>query len=544
MNRIIIFIMLFVSQLSFGNDITIKKPATRPVMGEAFAVDFIIKTDSNQEPTIEFDTFGLDLISKSPGSYTSRTTYINGKYTSESTMRYTYEFIAPKSGFAYLRNIRVESNGKVNKHPSIQFNVLKEAQRTANIFARAELDKERAYVGESVIVRYYLYNKTINPINSSDIKKFPKLDKLLKRYHQEKVSTEQVRIKGELYSRRVIYTAQVFAENPGIYKIDPIAFRVGYSKRGSSFGNFGFGLRLGQSMTKTVRSKPVELDILPLPTENKPASFRGLVGNHTFKLQMNKNKFIVNEPIEIKLEVVGQGALELFEAPLILKDPSLEEFEKNSDFSMNADFTAKKSFNYTYLARDGLKLGKTNIKFSYFDIESAKYVEKEIPLESIIVAGSTGFKKSEKVDNKQVSKTTVSTSTEIEKFVFAPIYKSMSTFVYNAKYIAYISLLLSLFYIIWIVFGRITTRKEKEIPLLEEISKNGINYASLHKFICSKQTENTMEEVVKSLSLDSKTEQYFLKLIEKVTLNYKEDKDNTRLKINKKYFLKVYEKIN
>ena len=67
-----------------------------------------------------------------------------------------------------------------------------------------------AFVGESILVRYYLYNRVT--VNTTDIKKFPKLNKFLKRYHQERMVAEKVRYNGEIYTRRVLYTAQLLLE--------------------------------------------------------------------------------------------------------------------------------------------------------------------------------------------------------------------------------------------------------------------------------------------------------------------------------------------
>ena len=55
--------------------------------------------------------------------------------------------------------------------------VLKTARRAKDIMAIAIADKESAFVGESIIVRYYLYNKI--QVNTTDIKRFPKLSKFL-----------------------------------------------------------------------------------------------------------------------------------------------------------------------------------------------------------------------------------------------------------------------------------------------------------------------------------------------------------------------------
>ena len=81
--------------------------------------------------------------------------------------------------------------------------------------------------------------------------------------------------------------------------------------------NSGFGFGNQRFKNKDLSSPMVEIEVLPLPTEGVPSSFTGLVGEHEFNLSVPKTKYLVNEPIEIKLEVKGKGALENLDAPAI-----------------------------------------------------------------------------------------------------------------------------------------------------------------------------------------------------------------------------------
>ena len=113
--------------------------------------------------------------------------------------------------------------------------------------------------------------------------------------------------------------------------IDPISLNITYSDRSSRYQNrFGFGLQLGRTKKRSIRSKQIKLDIQPLPVEGMPKNFTGLVGKHNFQLKTNKTKYLANEPIEFQLVVAGEGALEVFDAPALLNHPLVEEFETNS----------------------------------------------------------------------------------------------------------------------------------------------------------------------------------------------------------------------
>jgi len=62
------------------------------------------------------------------------------------------------------------------------------------------------------------------------------------------------------------------------------------------YGGFGFGAQ--RFKNKDLASPRIEVEVLPLPAENVPAGFTGMVGEHEFSLVMPKSKFLVNEPIE------------------------------------------------------------------------------------------------------------------------------------------------------------------------------------------------------------------------------------------------------
>jgi hypothetical protein len=158
------------------------------------------------------------------------------------------------------------------------------------------------------------------------------------------------------------------------------------SRPGDPFSAFGMSR---ESRQKTLSSEIVKLSVRPLPEEGKPANFTGLVGKHEFELQQNSSRLIVNEPLELKLTITGGGALENMEAPSILKNPDLEEFESNGDLKIqNADL-ATKVFEYTFLPKSNLTLPATSVTLSYFDPGSMKYVPVPLAIREIVVAGGS-----------------------------------------------------------------------------------------------------------------------------------------------------------
>src|SRR5690606_23948591 len=225
-----------------------------------------------------------------------------------------YELQADNYGVKFLRDIRVKVDGAEVTHPMVSFEVLKEPQVKPEVFVMADVPKTDLFVGEGIVVRYYLYSKV--SVSNLDIKKYPKLNRFLKRYLQEPDRSERVEVDGDLYIRNLIYAAKLFPEKAGSLKIDPISLSVTYSRtnRNDPFNVFASPRDM---RTRTISSEVINLNVLPWPTP-VPENFTGLVGKHDFSLNMNQTKLVVNQPLEITLSVSGPGALENFEAPKVL----------------------------------------------------------------------------------------------------------------------------------------------------------------------------------------------------------------------------------
>jgi hypothetical protein len=545
MKFLIIFLLLLTN--AYADSIKIKVNPESPLINETFNVDFIIDTKEEGEPIISFNPLGVDVVSRSEVGTSTRMTIINGESSIERSMSVTYELMPSKSGTVFLRDITVEINGKVIKHKTIRISILKQAKETKKIFVKAEVSKEKVFVGESILVRYYLYNRSDIPLAGTDIRKFPKLDKFLKRFHQEPMSLQRVRLDGKMYSRRIMYTAQLFGEKPGTYKVDPINMKVSYSRRGNAFGGFGgFNLQIGRPQSTTVSSKPVEIEVIPLPAEGMKPHFTGLVGKHTFNLKTNKNKFISNEPIEIKLNIEGEGALELFEAPILLSHENIEEFEKTNDLAIKKNFTGQKKIDYTYLGRGDVDLKNVEVPISYFDPETSTYITEILKIGDVKVAaiGQQSTRKFTKKDSPESKPDLIPQSIEPKQFQFKPILKLANTFIYGVKEIFTVVFGILILFVIFLIGRKIKNRNPKELTLFDSIYKNGISYSNLYKVLNLSGNDGQMDTIVDSLDLSNPAKGYFKSLVNSFNDDFSSKKSDEIIRIDKRYFKELESMLN
>jgi len=368
-----------------AEDVDVEVSPPEPLMNESFFLTFKIKTTGNVEPYISFSPNGATVQGKREQGVSISTTVINGKFTTTREQNYVYELVAERAGQVTIKNIKVEIGGKTTNVKDVHVNVLAQARKVPDVFVEAQASKTKVYLGEGLDVNYYLYLKT--SLTSYDVKEFPKLNKFIKRFHHINTPPESVQYKGQVFKRFFLYSARLFPEKVGNAVLDPmsVTVQVVESDYNNPFGGFGMGAQ--RIKTKDLSSQRIEVEVLPLPTENVPAGFTGMVGEHEFTLSIPKNKYLVNEPIEFKLEAKGKGALENMDAPVIYTDNNLEAFDTKSEVTEIGTNAAKKVFEYTMLARGPLSIKPRDLPLAYFDPSSGRYVEKKITIPAIEVSG-------------------------------------------------------------------------------------------------------------------------------------------------------------
>lgn len=507
---ILLLSMLFMN-ISFADEVKIELNPTKPVAGEVFQAIFRVFTDAEEEPVINFSPYRVEVVGKNNYGVKTSTTWINGKFSSTREMTIIYDLAAKDPGLAGLRDISVQVGDKNLRHPSLAFNVLSEPEVAADTFVMADVPKKSIYLGEGIVVRYYLYSKV--PVTNMDIKKYPKLNNFLKRFLQEPDRSERVSVDGQLYMRNLIYGAKVFPEKIGELKIDPLQLTATVIKdSGDPFANFGMNR---QSRMKTLSSEIIKVEVKPLPEDGKTPNFTGLVGKHDFNLRINSSRLIVNEPLEVKLTVSGGGALENMDAPTVLDHPELEEFESNGDLKiMDAD-QAIKVFDYTFLPKAEMSMPGSTFTLSYFDPELGKYVPVEMNIPEIVVAG--GVQRPKKEFNKEDDKDEKSTSiSKVPSTLSGPVVEGAKSW---RSWIGYVNLSLSIMAVA-LAFGLII--KKEQLP---SFSKNSIpsefkkGRFDLGEFVrwmtpLIAKTGKSPMAVIKDSDLSQDAKSYFIDLID------------------------------
>lgn len=542
MRLLVSIIFLLMSFSAIADEVKIEVNPPKPVAGEVFQAYFRIFTDSDEDPQINFSPGSLEVVGKANQGISTRTIYSNGRLSVTREITVVYDLVASKAGTSFMREITVQLGSKVLKHPAVAVTVLKEAAEDPEVFIMADVPKKEIFLGEGMVVRYYLYYKV--QVGNTDVKKFPKLNNFLKRFLQDPDRGERVKVNGQVYLRNQIYAAKLFAEKIGELKIDPLQASIAYVSGRSADPFAAFGMSR-DFKTKTISSDEVKVIVKPLPTP-VPPHFTGLIGKHDFDLSFGTTKLIVNEPLEIKLAISGGGALENLEAPTILKHPGLEEFESNGDLKIASADLATKTFDYTFLARENMKLPASSITLSYFDPAAEKYVPVQLEIPALEVAGGSAAKESKEAkDEKPIRKDEQKFKLESNKVkdLAAPVLRGAQSY---RRWLPYVNAGLGTIAILialgWFVQRERLPQLAKMAAVPSSFKRGDFSLSEFARWLSPiiQKTGKSPRAIITESDLSEETKRYFIALLESNDYkNYSTRKSDLDFKYHAGHFKKL-----
>lgn len=124
----------------------------------------------------------------------------------------------------------------------------------------------------------------------------------------------------------------------------------------------------------TLKTKPVQLNVQPLPKEGRPEDFSGAVGKFALDASVSPKKVSSGEPVTLSASVAGQGNFEGMGAPVLTGDDGWRSYPPADKFHSTdaVGFTGEKTFEFPLIARKD-QTQTPGLKFSYFDPSTGKY---------------------------------------------------------------------------------------------------------------------------------------------------------------------------
>lgn len=393
-----------------GANLTISAP-DRVAVGERFRVVYTVDARPSD---FQSPSFGELRVLSGPSQSTSQSTQIiNNQVTTSFSISYTYLLEASREGSFTIGPARAVVDGSTYTSDSHTVVVSGQAAAPAqpqpsqpqqpsvqqgptaqDIFVRAQVSNPTPYQSEQVIVTYKLYTRI--GVSRYSIDRLPSYQGFwsenLATAAQPQPSVEVV--DGQQYNVVELRRVALFPQRSGEMRIDPLEVeclvRMRTARRGSIFDDFFGGF---QDVPHKVRSNPVVLNVKPIPTQNRPASFKGLVGRFEMSANVSPTELQVNDAANLTVTISGSGNLRLAERPDMQFPPNLEVFDPNvSDQIRNegSGVIGSRTYDYTLIPRTGGEFEIPEIHFTFFDPSSGLYVTRKSGPFSLQAGGLTG----------------------------------------------------------------------------------------------------------------------------------------------------------
>lgn len=275
-----------------------------------------------------------------------------------------------------------------------------------NLFMKLEVSKPTCYVGQPIIASYKLYTRlrsesvvtsapSFNGFSVSDIEMG----------NNNSVKTEK--LNGRDYNVYTLRKVQLYPLQAGTIILDPVVtdntvtfLRSDYAgaQKGDLFydmlQDFANSSSPENSVVEqhvTLKSKPVEITVKPLPEEHKPADFKGAVGNFKMNALLDKKNITTDDAGNLQINVSGEGNIQLVNAPKINWPDNIDGYEAKVSESIDkfsVPMKGDKTFTYPFTVSKAGNYTIPSISFSYFDPVSEKYKTVETkPLTVTVTRG-------------------------------------------------------------------------------------------------------------------------------------------------------------
>jgi hypothetical protein len=409
MKRAVLFLVLFlyITRISYADDISISADVDRQeiAIDEQLTLTITVSGSVSNipQPTIP----ALDGFTAYSSGRSQNISIINGQVNSSVT--FTYILVPNEAGDYTLGPFTINYKGQAYSAGPINIKVLPKSQKQPSVsapsyapgedeerqgtgdrrqgqelFIETYVDKLTAYLNEQITLTFAFYqavdlfeNPVYNPPSTTGFwsEDMPPQ----KKYYKV--------INGKRYLVTEIKTA-LFATSPGEFTIGPARLEASVEDLERFFSQSPFDVfdrdpfsifRRGKPIILT--TDPITVQILPLPEEGRPSSFKGDVGRFDISLSADKDTVEENQPVTLKIVIKGEGNIKTISSPDVLEIDDVKFYDSASSENIsktNYIVQGEKVFEKVIIPKNAGRFTIGPVEYSYFDPMAKRYVEKKI----------------------------------------------------------------------------------------------------------------------------------------------------------------------
>ncbi len=389
--KFLILSILFFTGLSLQAQVRFEAKVSKDKLGvnERLRVDFEMNQDGDNFRPPSFD--GFTVVGGPNQAVSNR--WINGDRTYSKTYSY---YLQPNSrGRKTIAQAEITVDDKIYKTTPVDVEVTAAVEKPTdgddseliasdNLHLVAEVSDATPYLNEGITVVYKLYVSpriSVSNFREVDSPKFS--DFWSQNIEIRELRPENGEYQGEPYRYVVLKKAVLYPQKTGELELEPLTLSVSVdvpSDRRDIFGS-----RIYKTINKTVAAGTRTIDVKPLP-DGKPAGFTGAVGKFSMDVSTTKEKLKASESLEAKVEIRGNGNLNLFELPALEVPSSLEMYSPERIENVTTTLNGKQGSiidSYTIVPTRKGQYPIKPLNFSYFDPQSETY--KSLSSQEIVI---------------------------------------------------------------------------------------------------------------------------------------------------------------
>ncbi len=361
-------------------------------VGQQFVVN--LEVSGTQQVDGDPELPDLTAFSVYLGSGSSSSIQMSGGRT-RITLTIQYRFQATRAGTFTIDPIGVQAGGggfttdpltlnvsdaPVPQGPSAGPGAADRGIAPEDLLVEAVPSRRQVYENQPVVVDYRIFTR-VNVSSYSITQLPPATGFWVEEYPpvREPVIGQTVR-DGMQYTTATIRKVALFPTGSGTRTLEPLGIEAQVRvRRRSAFDPFedffGRGSLLNSSISTAAASRPIEIEVLPLPG-GRPEGFTGFVGDLDVTATLDRDSVQISDAVTLTVVVSGSGNLRMLAEPEVEVPPGFEAFPPEVTERVDrtdAGVSGTRTYEYVLVPRVPGVGAIPPVELAYFDPGSGTY---------------------------------------------------------------------------------------------------------------------------------------------------------------------------
>ena len=343
-----------------------------------------VEISGTQQPDSEPVLPDLGGFGRYLGSSTSTSLEIvNGR--TRMSLTYQYRFQATQEGVFEIGPVEVTAGGATYRTEPVSLTVAdtpapgggvadpgaEGGVSEAEVFLEATPARATVYENEPVIVEYRIFTRV--SVERYNITALPEAAGFWIEELEQPESPDVQRVvrDGVEYLTALVRRVAYFPASSGDKSIAPLGVeaQTRVARRGGLGGFFG-GSLFDRLVPVAVASRPIEVEVLPIPADGRPESFSGHVGRLAVSMEADRAEVPVGEAVTVRLTLSGSGNISALAPPAIDFPDEFEVFPPEISRSVErggSSVEGGSTATYVLIGRVPGSVTVPPVEVSYFD---------------------------------------------------------------------------------------------------------------------------------------------------------------------------------